>query len=162
MTNPRRRQSGEGGISEYVAKAGPRFLIKYGYTRADGSRAVALKRGYPTRKAAAAALRGQLGNVDKGTHVAPSRITVGEHMATWLDGAPQGTLNGRQLPQERPPARHAAHRRATPRTAHRDQTHKAVSPARGDGACRRQGWALRTHRPLRAHDHSRRARRSRP
>jgi len=86
VTNPRRRQSGEGGISEYPTKAGPRFLIKYGYTRADGSRAVALKRGYLTRKAAAAALRGQLVNVDKGTHVASSKITVGEHMDTWLDG----------------------------------------------------------------------------
>jgi len=44
MTNPRRRQAGEGGISEYVTKAGPRYLIKYGYIREDGSRAVALKR----------------------------------------------------------------------------------------------------------------------
>jgi len=86
MTNPRRRQAGEGGISEYVTKAGPRFLIKYGYTRPDGSKAVALKRGYLTRKAAGAALRGQLGNIDKGTHVAPNKVTVGEHMAMWLDG----------------------------------------------------------------------------
>jgi integrase len=86
MTKPRRRQAGEGGISEYATKAGPRFLIKYGYTRPDGSKAVALKRGYLTRKAVGAALRGQLGNVDKGTHVAPNKVTVGEHMATWLDG----------------------------------------------------------------------------
>src|SRR5450631_2749949 len=84
--DPRRRQAGEGGISEYATKAGPRFLIKYGYIRQDGSKAVALKRGYVTRKAAGTALREQLGNVDKGTHVAPNRVTVGEHMATWLDG----------------------------------------------------------------------------
>jgi len=84
--DPRRRQAGEGGISEYATKAGPRFLIKYGYIRQDGSKAVALKRGYVTRKAAGTALREQLGNVDKGTHVAPSKTTVGEHMATWLDG----------------------------------------------------------------------------
>jgi integrase len=86
MTNPRRRQAGEGGISEYVTKAGPRYLIKYGYIREDGSRAVALKRGYPTRKAAGEALREQLGNLDRGTFVAPNKVTVGEHMATWLDG----------------------------------------------------------------------------
>ena len=86
MTKPRRRQAGEGGISEYATKAGPRYLIKYGYTGQDGSRAVALKRGYLTRKAAGEALREQLANVDRGTHVAPNRVTVGEHMATWLDG----------------------------------------------------------------------------
>ena len=86
MTKPRRRQAGEGGISEYVTKAGPRYLIKYGYIREDGSRAVALKRGYPTRKAAGEALREQLGNLDRGTFVAPNKVTVGEHMATWLDG----------------------------------------------------------------------------
>jgi hypothetical protein len=86
MTKPRRRQAGEGGISEYATKAGPRFLIKYGYTRQDGSNAIALKRGYSTRKAAGAALREQLANVDHGTHVAPSKVTVAEHFATWLDG----------------------------------------------------------------------------
>jgi integrase len=86
MTKPRRRQAGEGGISEYATKAGPRYLIKYGYTGQDGSRAVALKRGYLTRKAAGEALREQLGNLDRGTHVAPNKVTVGEHFATWLDG----------------------------------------------------------------------------
>jgi integrase len=86
MTKPRRRQAGEGGISEYATKGGPRFLIKYRYTREDGSAAVALKRGYLTRKAAGEGLREQLGNVDRGTHVAPNKVTVGEHLATWLDG----------------------------------------------------------------------------
>jgi integrase len=86
MTKPRRRQAGEGGISEYVTKAGPRFLIKYAYTREDGSRAVTLHRGYLTRKAAGEALREQLGSIDRGTHVPPNRVTVGEHMAEWLDG----------------------------------------------------------------------------
>jgi integrase len=86
MTKPRRRQAGEGGISEYATKGGPRFLIKYRYTREDGSAAVALKRGYLTRKAAAAALREQLGNIDRGTHVASTKVTVSEHFTTWLDG----------------------------------------------------------------------------
>jgi integrase len=86
MTKPRRRQAGEGGISEYATKAGPRFLIKYAYLREDGSRAVAFKRGYLTRKAAGEALREELGKIAHGTHVAPNKVTVGEHFATWLDG----------------------------------------------------------------------------
>jgi integrase len=86
VTKPRRRQAGEGGISEYTTKSGPRYLIKYHFTREDGSAAVALKRGYSTRKAAGEALREQFGNVDRGTHVAPNRVTVGEHMTAWLDG----------------------------------------------------------------------------
>lgn len=86
MTQRRRRQAGEGGISEYTTKAGPRFLIKYGYTRGDGTRAVALKRGYLTRKAAATALREKLAAVDQGRHVAPNRVTVEQHLTTWLDG----------------------------------------------------------------------------
>jgi len=86
MTKPRRRQAGEGGISAYQTKAGGRFLIKYAYLREDGSRAVALKRGFMTRKAAGEALREQLGKVDRGSHVAPNKITVEAHMAEWLDG----------------------------------------------------------------------------
>jgi len=86
MTKPRRRQAGEGGISEYVTKAGPRFLIKYRFTGQDGSAAIAFKRGYLTRKAAGEALREKLGSIDRGTHVAPNKVTVGQHMAEWLDG----------------------------------------------------------------------------
>lgn len=86
MTTPRRRQAGEGGISEYATKAGTRYLIKYGYTRQDGSKAIVLKRGYLTRRAAAAGLREQLSNIDRGTHVARSKVTVAAHMGTWLDG----------------------------------------------------------------------------
>jgi integrase len=86
MTKPRRRQAGEGGISAYQTKTGTRYLIKYRYTREDGSPAVAFKRGYPTKKAAGEALREQLANIDRGTFVAPNRVTVGEHFATWLDG----------------------------------------------------------------------------
>lgn len=86
MNGPRRRQSGEGGISEYATQAGPRYLIKYGFTRDDGSRAVALKRGFLTRKAAAAELRERLALVDRGAHVAPNRTTVEQHFTTWHDG----------------------------------------------------------------------------
>lgn len=86
MTKPRRRQAGEGTISKYQTKAGPRFLIKYGVTRDDGSRHYILKRGYLTRPAAAKALREALAQLDAGTHVAPNRITVQQHLGEWLDG----------------------------------------------------------------------------
>jgi integrase len=82
----RRRQAGEGGISEYRTKAGPRFLIKYAATRDDGSKRWVLKRGYLTRKAAAEALREQRTKVAAGTHVNATRMTVGQHMGEWLDG----------------------------------------------------------------------------
>lgn len=86
MNKSRRRQAGEGGISEYATKAGLRFLIKYGYTTDDGIRKVTLKRGFLTRKAAAEELRKRLASIDSGTHVAPNRVTVQQHFATWLDG----------------------------------------------------------------------------
>ena len=92
MTNPRRRQAGEGRISEYVTKAGPRFLIKYTAQNQDGSdRHVLRRRGrdgqsFLTRKAAAQELGDINAEMRKGTHVISSKITVGEHFATWLDG----------------------------------------------------------------------------
>ena len=49
-----------------------------------------LRRGFHTRKAAADALREQLANIDRGAHVAPSRMTVEQHFATWLDGLRKG------------------------------------------------------------------------
>ena len=36
MAKPRRRQAGEGSISEYATKAGTRFLIKFTAQREDG------------------------------------------------------------------------------------------------------------------------------
>lgn len=86
MSNPRRRQAGEGGISEYATKAGLRFLIKYTAALEDGSKKVVLKRGYLTRKAAGEALREQRTKVATGTHVMNNRITVAAHTAEWLDG----------------------------------------------------------------------------
>lgn len=86
-TSPRRvrRQAGEGGISEYATKAGPRYLIKYGFTREDGTRGTVLKRGFLTRKAAADELRRRLSAVDEGRHVAPNRVSVEQHFTVWLD-----------------------------------------------------------------------------
>lgn len=89
MTAARRRQPGEGSISQYQTKAGPRVLAKYSYTADDGTRKQALKRGFPTRKAAADYLRERVTSVQRGEHVAPNRVTVEEHFAAWLDGLRQ-------------------------------------------------------------------------
>ncbi len=86
----RRRQAGEGSIAAYATKAGQRFLIKYTVTEPDGTRKAILRRGFATRRLAADALREQLGSVDRGTHVAPSKVTVGEHFTRWLDGLRRG------------------------------------------------------------------------
>jgi hypothetical protein len=66
MAKPRRRQAGEGGISEYQTKAGPRFLIKFTAQREDGTRRVVLKRGFRTRKEAATALRAEIRKAEVG------------------------------------------------------------------------------------------------
>ena len=73
MAKPRRRQAGEGSISEYATKAGPRFLIKYSAEREDGTKRVVLKRGFKTRKDAAATLRAEIRKADVGEWVEPSK-----------------------------------------------------------------------------------------
>lgn len=86
MTKPRRRQAGEGGISEYETKAGKRYLIKYTATDEQGEKRVILRRGFLTRKAAAEELREQRTHLANGTHVSESGVTVAEHFDQWLDG----------------------------------------------------------------------------
>lgn len=92
MTKPRRRQAGEGGISEYATKAGPRYLIKYTLVLEDGSRKVVLQRRdkdrqpFTTRQQAAAALGDINAAMRKGTHVVPSKFTVGQWLDQWMAG----------------------------------------------------------------------------
>lgn len=86
MTKPRRRQAGEGGISAYETKAGTRYLTKYSVRQPDGTRKVLLKRGHATRAAAAKYLRDELAKVDRGEHVAPSKVTLGAWLDEWLPG----------------------------------------------------------------------------
>ncbi len=73
MAESRRRQVGEGSISEYATKAGPRFLIKFTGQREEGTKRVVLKRGFRTRKDAAAALRKQIGKIEMGEWVEPAK-----------------------------------------------------------------------------------------
>jgi integrase len=86
VTRPRRRQAGEGGISEYRTKAGARYWAKYKVAQEDGSTKEVLKRGFLTRKAAAEYLRGELEKISHGTHVMPSKITVGEQLDQHVNG----------------------------------------------------------------------------
>jgi integrase len=86
MTKPRRRQAGEGGISEYATKAGPRYLIKYTTALEDGTSRVVLRRGFLTRKAAADALGDINAEIRRGSHVVPAKITTGQWLAQWLAG----------------------------------------------------------------------------
>jgi hypothetical protein len=86
MAKSRRRQAGEGGISEYATKAGPRFLIKYPVQREDGTKRVVLKRGFITRKDAAAALRAEIRKVEMGEWVEPSKQRLDAYLAEWVQG----------------------------------------------------------------------------
>jgi integrase len=86
MAKPRRRQAGEGGISEYLTKAGPRFLIKYPVLQEDGTKRVVLKRGFTTRREAAAALRAEIRKTETGEWVHPTKQPLGAYLSEWLEG----------------------------------------------------------------------------
>jgi integrase len=86
MAKPRRRQAGEGGISEYMTNAGPRFLIKFTAKREDGTKRVVLKRGFKTRKDAAAALRAEIRKTEVGEWVEPSKQRLDAYLAEWVQG----------------------------------------------------------------------------
>src|SRR3954468_23024681 len=85
-SKPRRRQAGEGGISEYATKAGPRFLIKYPVLLQDGTKRVVLKRGFRTRREAAAQLRLEIGKTETGAWVEPSKQRLDAYLAEWIAG----------------------------------------------------------------------------
>src|SRR4051812_38132770 len=87
MGRVRRRQAGEGGISEYQTKAGPRFLIKYSVLRDDGRKQVVLQRGFLTRREAAAALRAEVRKSETGEWVQPSEQLLAAYLAEWLQGS---------------------------------------------------------------------------
>lgn len=86
MTKPKRRQAGEGSISEYQTKAGPRFLIKFGVSQPDGSRKQVLRRGFTTRKAAATALREEIRKTERGEWVEPSKQRLDAYLEDWIAG----------------------------------------------------------------------------
>jgi integrase len=93
MTKPRRRQAGEGGISQYRTKAGEiRYLVKYTATLEDGSKKIVLRRrdndGQPflTRKQAADYLGDVNAAIRKGVHTLPDKTTLGQFIPGYLEG----------------------------------------------------------------------------
>ncbi|SFK74707.1 N-terminal phage integrase SAM-like domain-containing protein [Geodermatophilus ruber] len=85
MPRGRRRQAGEGSISEYQTKAGPRSLIKYSALRADGTTRVVLKRGFRTRKDAVTVLRAGIRKSEVGEWVELSKQRLDGYLAEWID-----------------------------------------------------------------------------
>jgi integrase len=86
VARTKRRQAGEGGISEYQTSTGSKFLIKYNAIRPDGSRKVVLKRGFATRREAASALRTEVRKVETGEWVDLSKETLTAYLAEWIGG----------------------------------------------------------------------------
>src|SRR3954469_19055810 len=82
----KRRHKGEGGISEYRTRSGPRFLIKYLVGLEDGTTRVVLKRGFLTKKDAAAALRSEIGKAELGQWVPPSNQRLDAYLEEWIQG----------------------------------------------------------------------------
>jgi hypothetical protein len=81
MAKPRRRQAGEGSISEYQTMAGPRFLIEFTAQREDGTKRGVLKRGFRSRRDAAAALRAEIRKAEVGEWVEPSKQRLDAYLA---------------------------------------------------------------------------------
>src|SRR3954452_18731238 len=69
-----------------MTNAGPRFLIKFTAQREDGTKRVVLKRGFRTRKDAAAALRAEIRKADVGEWVEPSKQHLDAYLAEWIQG----------------------------------------------------------------------------
>src|SRR3954452_14769340 len=69
-----------------MTNAGPRFLIKFTAQREDGTKRVVLKRGFRTRKDAAAALRAEIPKADVGEWVEPSKQNLDAYLAEWVHG----------------------------------------------------------------------------
>lgn len=82
-----RRRSGEGSITTYELTDGStRWAIRFDQRDTAGRRvAQPRQRGFSTRRAAVRALRDRLGEVDRGTYVAPERTTFGRYLTEeWL------------------------------------------------------------------------------
>lgn len=110
----RRRQAGEGTISEYrvskrranvqlgiSADDGTRYLIKLRVTGPDGVPKQILRRGFTTREEAAAGLRDLIAKAGQPEGFAePSKMLTRDYLGEWLDGrrlAPQTMSSYRRI-----------------------------------------------------------------
>jgi integrase len=83
-----RRQAGEGGISAYDTKAGPRYRIHWREPvdpdQPNGPRRQRTRNGFQDKRTAAAELRTILASQDAGRYVRGTDVTVGEYAKTWI------------------------------------------------------------------------------
>ncbi len=108
MSATRRRQAGEGTISQYrvtprpeLKDDGTRYLIKMVVTGLDGERKQVLRRGFRTRAKAQQGLHSLRKRADKNDGFQePSKQLLKDYLAHWLDGlrlAPQTVSSYRRL-----------------------------------------------------------------
>jgi integrase len=87
MSTSRRRTAGEGSISPYVEKSGvTTWTIRYWAPLPDGTINRFRRRGFATKRDAAAALVDVRSEVKRGTHVVGKRGTVAEYFTEWVGG----------------------------------------------------------------------------
>jgi Arm DNA-binding domain len=65
-------------------------VVDAGRDPSTGRRKQLTKGGFRTRREAETWNREQLGRLDRGDYVKPSRLTFGEHLATWLPAIRDG------------------------------------------------------------------------
>ncbi len=79
-----------------ITKRGKSWRIKYDLPRDEnGQRRTAYVTVKGTRKDAEKELRAKLSTIDAGTHVDPSKLTVGEFLDNWLKTAAPLTAKAR-------------------------------------------------------------------
>src|SRR5215207_612140 len=147
----KRRQAGEGGISEYQIKAGRRFLIKYPVLREDGSKRVILKRGFLTRRAAAAAFRAEIRKAETGEWGSAVEASAQRLPGRVARRAEIGAGDVGQLPEEHPSARGAVARGDTAGTTDGHGGGLMDAHLGGGGEGGRSGWLVTPHGALHLH-----------
>lgn len=93
MTVKKRRSPGEGSVFEFTtSKGATRFGIKFTRTLDDGTKKQVLRRRdkdnqpWTTKRAAQAALRDSMAEVNRPGYVEPSKLSFGEYLDTWAAG----------------------------------------------------------------------------
>ena len=75
-----------GSAPNYLRDGSARYLIKAWVETPDGEKKQVLRRGYPTKKAAADALLTLRSESRDTGYVAPAKVTVGAYLGQWLAG----------------------------------------------------------------------------
>ena len=114
----RRRSPGEGGAYSYKVRtraheqdSGERWYWKAVITAPDGAARQKVKRGFTTKKAALDDMREAQSAAARGAWTEPSKQPTGSYLDDLAGRAAAGAVHRGQLPQERPAAPRALHRR---------------------------------------------------